>query len=216
MRHLLAAFVIMALGAMTFEALAHAPDATIVEYYHAGLDHYFITASKEEQTQLDNGAFGSWKRTGVAFRAYATAEPGTQPVCRFYGLAAAGLNSHFYSASPAECADVAVRFAGSWQLESDSVFRARLSNTATGLCAAGTTPIYRLWNGRPDSNHRYTVSTAIRQQMLDARWVAEGYGTIGVVMCAEGAGVDLGAVPIGDGRVSTQPKAGYVWSCQTQ
>ena len=73
----------------------------------------FITASKTEQALLDQGAFGAWARTGATFRAYATAESGTQPVCRFYGLASAGLNSHFYSASPAECADVAVRFAGS-------------------------------------------------------------------------------------------------------
>ena len=216
MKHFLAATLLLLLAAVALPTLAHAPDAVVVEYYHPTLDHYFVTASKAEQALLDQGAFGAWQRTGAAFRAYLTAESGTQPVCRFYGLASAGLNSHFYSASPAECADVAQRFAGSWQLESSAVFYVKLPNTSTGACPSSTTPIYRLWNNRADSNHRYTISTTVRQQMVNAKWTAEGYGTIGVVMCAENAGVDLAAVPMGDGRISTAPKVGYVWSCQSQ
>jgi hypothetical protein len=37
---------------------------------------------------------------------------------------------------------------------------------------------------RGDSNHRYTTSTAARADMLAAGYVAEGYGSDGVVMCA--------------------------------
>ena len=42
---LLAAIVIVILASASTPTLAHAPDAVVVEYYHAGLDHYFVTAS---------------------------------------------------------------------------------------------------------------------------------------------------------------------------
>ena len=84
MKHLLAAFLILILGAGALPTLAHAPDAVVVEYYHPTLDHYFVSASKVEQALLEQGAFDTWQRTGAAFRAYMTGESGTQPVCRFY------------------------------------------------------------------------------------------------------------------------------------
>src|SRR4030095_7057870 len=37
-------------------------------------------------------------------------------------------------------------------------------------------PVYRLWNQRTDSNHRYTTSTAIRAQMLAAGYRAGRHG----------------------------------------
>ena len=40
-----------------------------------------------------------------------------------------------------------------------------------------------LWNGRVDSKHRYTTSTALRAQMIARNFIAEGYGTLGVAMC---------------------------------
>jgi hypothetical protein len=54
----------------------------------------------------------------------------------------------------------------------------------TGTCPTGTIPVYRLWNQRADSNHRYTTRVAIKAEMLAAGYVAEGYGADGVVMCA--------------------------------
>jgi hypothetical protein len=44
--------------------------------------------------------------------------------------------------------------------------------------------VYRVWNQRPDTNHRYTTSPAVRQQMLGQGWVGEGYGPMQVGMCA--------------------------------
>jgi hypothetical protein len=41
-----------------------------------------------------------------------------------------------------------------------------------------------LWNGRADSNHRYTVDPDVRAAMLSLGYVAEGYGPDGVAMCA--------------------------------
>jgi hypothetical protein len=47
----------------------------VVEFYNAGLDHYFITAFPDEIAKLDNGTFVGWARTGQSFRAYASAAP---------------------------------------------------------------------------------------------------------------------------------------------
>jgi hypothetical protein len=33
-------------------------------------------------------------------------------------------------------------------------------------------------------NHRYTIVLAARAQTIAAGWVPEGYGDIGVIMCA--------------------------------
>ncbi len=38
----------------------------------------------------------------------------------------------------------------------------------------GSQPLYRLYNNRPDANHRYTRSTQIRDAMLAQGWILEG------------------------------------------
>ena len=48
-----------------------------------------------------------------------------------------------------------------------------------GSCPFGEVAVYRLWNRRIDSNHRYTTDPAIRDAMI-----AKGYVLEGVVMCA--------------------------------
>ena len=45
-------------------------------------------------------------------------------------------------------------------------------------------PVYRVWNRRPDTNHRYTTDPAVRDAMVAAGGVAEGYGPDAVAMCA--------------------------------
>jgi YVTN family beta-propeller protein len=157
----------------------------VLEFYNAQIDHYFVTMSESEIADLDRHVHPGWSRTGQRFFAYpAGTSAGTgHPVCRFYGLPSAGLDSHFYSASSAECSDVAQRFAQSWQKESDEVFRITLP-ALDGSCSPGTIPVFRLWNARADSNHRYTTNLGIRQQMLLRNYVSEGYGPLGVVMCS--------------------------------
>jgi hypothetical protein len=44
--------------------------------------------------------------------------------------------------------------------------------------------VYRLWNGRSDSNHRYTTDPLTRVTMIARGYVAEGYGLYGVAFCA--------------------------------
>jgi hypothetical protein len=158
----------------------------VVEYYNVGLDHYFITADAGEISALDGGEFVGWARTSYQFTAYspASVSAGTNPVCRFYGRPDAGLDSHFYSASPDECAAVLTKFASSWLLESSDVFQVELPDRATGACSATTIPVYRLFNNRRDANHRYTTDTSTRNAMLARGYIAEGYGPDAVVFCA--------------------------------
>ena len=172
---------------MVSSAAATAPvTSTVVEYYNSSLDHYFITASDTEKAALDNGSQRGWARTGVEFEAYATDVTGVNAnqVCRYYGRPDAGLDSHFYSASPDECGSVARKFATAWQLESSNVFRIPLPDPSNGACPAGTLPVYRLFNNRRDANHRYTTSTAVRDTMVANGYTAEGYGPNSVVFCS--------------------------------
>ena len=83
----------------------------VVEFYNATLDHYFISARQADIEALDSGRFAGWSRTGATFDVYPSFVSGTSPVCRFYLPPALG-DSHFLSASPVECADVAARFPG--------------------------------------------------------------------------------------------------------
>ena len=149
-----------------------------VEYYDAALDHYFVTALPAEIAALDAGQFPGWTRTNLGFNVYAagSAVPGSMPVCRFYGVPEAGLDSHFYSASPLECQEVQQRFPNAWLLESSDVFEVFLPDTTTGQCPAGSIPVYRAWNGRADSNHRYTTDLSVLQAMVAKGYLAEGYG----------------------------------------
>jgi hypothetical protein len=179
----------------SFVLTAMEPPVTIVqvdEFYHRDLRHYFITADAAEKQLLDTGVHPGWERTGESFRAYATGsrpDGSVNPVCRYYGKPERGLDSHFYSAygktvETTECVSVFVKFRSDWLLESDNVFQINLPDTETGACPSATVPVYRLWNQRRDSNHRYTTSVAIKAQMIASGYLAEGYGPNGVVMCA--------------------------------
>jgi hypothetical protein len=153
-----------------------------VEYYNPSLDHYFLTAAANEIADLDSGRFPGWQRTGYAFNVHDGATPGFGPVCRFYIPPGRG-DSHFLSASPSECA-IAQATYPFFVLESSNVFYIALPNAITGACPADTLPVYRVWDQRFDTNHRYTTSAAVRAGMVAAGWVAEGYGPDQVVMCA--------------------------------
>jgi hypothetical protein len=77
-----------------------------VEYYHAALDHYFVSALAADIEALDSGRIGGWTRTGLSFHVFpsqAAGGAGVSPVCRII-IPPPG-DSHFFSASPLECAD---------------------------------------------------------------------------------------------------------------
>jgi hypothetical protein len=113
----------------------------------------------------------------------------TVPVCRFF----IPPGSHFLSASEEECNATGFGHP-EFVLETRAAFHVVLPNTVTGDCPHGVGyafapisidfyPVYRLWNARADTNHRFTMSTLVRDEMLSKGWVSEGYGQMGVVMC---------------------------------
>src|SRR4029079_17679853 len=110
-------------------ASASAQPITIVEYYNAALDHYFVSGLAPDIDALDTGRFGGWVRTGFTFNAFptqASAGGNASPVCRFYIPPQHG-DSHFFSASQAECDDVLRKIAtdpnySGYDYESPNVF----------------------------------------------------------------------------------------------
>ena len=159
----------------------------VVEFYNAALDHYFMTPVQQEINDLDTGVHKGWARTGMSFKARglgSTGRTGRQPVCRAYGNPAAGLDSHFYSASIDECVATLAGFNGNWLLEASELFEMDLPDPVSGACPAGDVPIYRVFNNRADVNHRYTLTIAERDQMVARGYIAEGYGPDAVTLCA--------------------------------
>jgi hypothetical protein len=173
------------------------PDTTVqgsyfpvaVEFHNAALGHYFVTANAREIADLDTGVHGGWLRTGQQFQTYVqdptplSGKSPLAPVCRYYGLPAFGLDTHFYSAFANECDAVSVNWPDQWELETSDAFRVHLPDSNTGACPQGTAPLYRLYNNRADANHRYTTDPSIRAQMIDNGWIPEGFGPLGVGMC---------------------------------
>lgn len=167
-----------------------APPIEVIEYFHAEFNHYFVTILPAETAALDSGAQTGWKRTGKYFYAWKSASDapaGASPVCRFYIPPAQG-NSHFYSASPSECAIVDAQFP-LFDYESTEVMYVLLPDAVSGACPGLTAPVLRLWNdpashGRTDNNHRFTTDTSTWDRMVASGSVPEGYGPKGVSMCA--------------------------------
>jgi uncharacterized delta-60 repeat protein len=163
-----------------------------VEFYNTALDHYFMSMNPQEVGDLDLGVHPGWVRTGLSFLTYgsAAAAVGTSanPVCRFYIPPQHG-DSHFFSADPVECAIARDKthtdpnFSG-YVEETPNAFYIDLPDKATGACPANATPVFRLWNQGTASNHRYTTSVVVKNQMIASGWVAEGYGPNAVDMCA--------------------------------
>lgn len=163
-----------------------ANEAVVVEFYNASLQHYFMTMNPSEINDLDTGVHPGWERTGLRFLAYSALVPGSSPVCRFYRTPGFG-DSHFYSASPAECQAVLAnpaKFPG-WTYESAAVFYVALPDPVSGACPTGDVPVWRFFD-QVTTNHRYTADRTIRDAMRadPATWVEEGYGPDQVIMCA--------------------------------
>lgn len=158
------------------------PTVLAVEYYHADLDHYFISVEADEIQGLDTHYFAGWERTGRQFFVFPLGTPGLASTCRFFSTAFGPKTSHFYTAYHAECEYVKQN--PDWQFEGER-FSVALPDGA-GNCPADTVPLYRVFNnghgGAP--NHRFMTSQADRQAML-----ALGYADEGVQMC-------VGAPPV--------------------
>jgi hypothetical protein len=173
----------------TFTVYADDGLSPVIEYYDAALDHYFITQFKDEIAALDAGAHPGWMRTGQSFLAYLPEQGVGRPVQRWYGLPSAGLDTHFFTMNVED--DVFLyTHPTQWEKESNDAFDLDFVSSDVGNinvapnCAPGGVPVYRLWNQRTDSNHRYTTDPAIKAQMIAKGYVAEGYGPDAIMMCA--------------------------------
>ena len=173
-------------SALTFDcttgAVLGATSNIAVEYYYAVWDNYFVTTSPDEIAALDSGAFGGvWTRTGQTFKVWTDASSGAKATCRFLTTVYAPKSAHFYTPYRVECAQLQID--PTWQYEGIAFYIALPDSN--GLCAAGTVPLYRIYNngmgGAP--NHRYTTSLATLDQMVGAGWTFEGNGNTKAFAC---------------------------------
>ena len=154
----------------------------VIEFYNAPLDNFFITADPVEAAAVDSGGGGpGWSRTGNLFQS-----GGPIAVCRFYGSLSPGPNSHFYTASASECAQLKAIQASTpasvprWNFESNDFLT---DVPVNGACPAQKVPVFRAYNDgfnrHVDSNHRITSNAASIQEVVARGWTSEG-----TVMCA--------------------------------
>ncbi len=154
--------------------------ADLVEYFHAGFAHYFVTRcptrSRSSTAARCRDGLGPGRRCarGRPRSRQARRRAASSPRVRSQELALLhGLPRRVRGREGQR----RLAFEG-------EVFHVALPD-AQGTCPAGTQPIYRLYNrgagGAP--NHRFTTDAAIRSGMLAQGWQAEGAGP-GVTMCA--------------------------------
>ena len=159
---------------------------TMVEYYFAALDYYFITSRAGDIAALDTVA--GWSRTGKSFMVYTAPQTGTLGLNRYYFDQIAVRNtrgSHFYtvvqaekdvlaSANPANAPTPRLPF----NEGVDSHAFAPVVEGVGGSCAAGQVPVYRIFRGQmrfPDNpNHRFTTDTAVYNSFVALGWDGEG------------------------------------------
>jgi len=147
----------------------------VVEYVNVDNGHFFLTADETEIRNLDTGVIAGWRRTEEAFGAIPPAQTiGMKPVCRLYGLPQDGVDTHFYSDDPGECASVPQKWPDRWVTETDRAFGFLFPYLCEDPDYGTGVPLYRLYNARPDTNHRYTTSVAVRDAMLAQGWILEG------------------------------------------
>ncbi|MGE5087699.1 MAG: hypothetical protein ACM3QY_01125 [Candidatus Levyibacteriota bacterium] len=196
------ALATMALVASLPAAPTMAANATAVEYYHVPSEHYFVTADPAEMAVLDAKTEWQWYRTGLRYRVSDAPGDGLVPVCRHYTGAFASRPTHFYSASTAECRAVAAN--RDWTYEGIAFYVPMPDGE--GQCAAGTVPVYRLYNnGRNGApNHAYTPHAAQRAVLVAAGFVQEG-----IAFCVPTATPD-------EARARTALLAGSRWAFPNQ
>ena len=139
-----------------------------------------MTAQSDEIAGLDAGAYNfAFVRTGGGFNAWSSQAAATVPVCRFFTTPGTfgAKSSHFYTANQAECDGLKLN--PNWIYEKIAFY---IAIPAGGACAAGTLPVYRMYNhgqtGAP--NHRFTTNFATYQQFTTTL----GWDQEGIAFCA--------------------------------
>lgn len=158
----------------------------VTEFYNPSLDYYFMTSRASDVALLDTLA--GWRRTGKNFNVFVAQETGTLGINRYYFDQVAvnkSRGSHFHTLVQGEKDILAALNPGNSQTPRlpynegvDSYAFAPLVEGLGGSCAAGQTPVYRLFRGPsrfPDNaNHRFTTDIAIYNSFVALGWDGEG------------------------------------------
>ncbi len=164
---------------------------TLTEYIYNPLNYYFLTSRDTEKAALD--ALPGWARTGQSFSTRSFADPGALGISRYYFDQIANnqtRGSHFYTLVNSEKTALSELNPNNLSLPRlpvnegiDSYAFAPFIEGVGGSCAAGQTPVYRLFRGQvrfpDDPNHRFTTSLALYNQFVALGWDGEG-----VKLCA--------------------------------
>ena len=164
---------------------------TLTEYIYNPLNYYFLTSRDTEKAALD--ALPGWARTGQSFSTRSFADLGALGISRYYFDQIANnqtRGSHFYTLVNSEKTALSELNPNNLSLSRlpvnegiDSFAFAPLVEGVGGSCAAGQTPVYRLFRGQArfpdDPNHRFTTSLALYNQFVALGWDGEG-----VKLCA--------------------------------
>ena len=159
---------------------------TLTEYIYNPLNYYFLTSRDTEKAALD--ALPGWARTGQSFSTRSFADPGALGISRYYFDRIANnqtRGSHFYTLVNSEKTALSELNPNNLSLSRlpvnegiDSFAFAPVIEGVGGSCAAGQTPVYRLFRGQvrfpDDPNHRFTTSLALYNQFVAAGWDGEG------------------------------------------
>jgi Domain of unknown function (DUF5666) len=184
--------VFVALGSsFSVHAASSPPDMTVVEYFHRGTAHYFMTGSAAEQRLLDSPALrGDFARSGRTFSAWSP-QAADRPadavaVMRFFQPKVA---SHVYTS---HAVDIAALRAYPQKADgtgfSDEGIAFFAMQAIDQRCATGTKAIYRSYNNRPDGNHRYSNEIELHASMTKLGFVDER-----TAFCAPTISIDLTA-----------------------
>ena len=130
-----------------------------VEFYNAGLDHYFLSTNPVEIDNLDSGRTVGWVRTGLRFLVLRHAGCRARARCAASIARRRSATRTSIRRAPRSARRPRRRIRVDWIYESPSVFYVQLPDTATGACPAGTRPVYRFFN-TVTTNHRYTIGAA--------------------------------------------------------
>lgn len=117
---------------------------------------HFYTASESEKNNIIARWPGTYKYEGIAYGLNYGSGRNTAPLYRFY-VASSG--THFYSANPAEVANINARWGYKYRFEGVAYH--------VSLDSSNSTPVYRFYKN--DGTHFYTASATERDN-VNARW----------------------------------------------
>lgn len=160
----------------------------LAEFRHASLDYYFRTSRYQEKILLGTApAFAATAEAAIPVYASAL-QPGARGIWRYYFSQVArggSRGSHFYTLVDSERTTLQGLNPGNADVPRlpqsegiDSYAFLPVTEGVGGSCAAGQSPVYRMFRGNArfpdDPNHRFTTSLATYNDAVAAGWDGEG------------------------------------------